>query len=72
MSGNVWEWCWDMSPMYYPVGPLIDYRGATGGFRVMRGGGWDEDAYGSRVAYRGFGGVPYVQYDHIGFRVVRS
>ena len=39
MSGNVWEWCFDLS----------------GTSRVIRGGSWDFSAYYLQVGYWDFG-----------------
>jgi len=40
MSGNLWEWVWDIDG-YYPSGPQTNPTGPTsGGSRVKRGGGW--------------------------------
>jgi len=57
MSGNVWEWCFDL------VG--------TSGRRI-RGGSWGSYADGATVAYRGNGSVPDYRNYGIGFRLVRS
>jgi formylglycine-generating enzyme required for sulfatase activity len=52
MSGNVWEWCWDVYVDYTasavddPVGPV------SGFYRVLRGGSWVNSAEGCRSAYR--------------------
>jgi formylglycine-generating enzyme required for sulfatase activity/predicted small secreted protein len=70
MSGNVWEWSWDLYGTY-PTGAVTDYRGAASGAgRVRRGGGWRDDASYCAVAYRS---VSYPNYPNnfIGFRVVR-
>lgn len=58
MSGNVWEWCWDVYPRY------SDYRYARGGSYY---------GYGSfcEVDYRDYKRASN-QYDDLGFRIVCS
>lgn len=70
MSGNVWEWVWDIYGSY-PGGAQTDPHGATSGSnRVLRGGGWHNDAdyctVSSRVNYNATG----TGHD-VGFRLVR-
>ena len=47
MAGNVWQSVNDwFDPDYYSVSPPNDPQGpATGGYRVLRGGGWSADNY---------------------------
>ncbi|MDM8004659.1 MAG: SUMF1/EgtB/PvdO family nonheme iron enzyme [Phycisphaerae bacterium] len=71
MVGNVWEWCNDWSGgTYYSSSPYSNPTGPTSGtYRILRGGGWDYDAYYCRVAYRyGFG--PAYRSFYLGFRLV--
>ena len=76
MSGNVWEWCWDWEEvLYYTTSNgTADPRGpASGsyGYRVRRGGAWDEQAIRARIASRNAsipGGANY----NDGFRAARS
>jgi formylglycine-generating enzyme required for sulfatase activity len=77
MSGNVWEWCWDLySSSYYqdcynegtvshPKGPIY------GGERVLRGGSFNNPSSLCRLAFRNYI-EPYYNSNHRGFRLVRS
>ncbi len=52
VSGNVWEWCWDVFGAY-SEGQTTDPCGAeSGARRVVRGGGWVSGPRQARVAYR--------------------
>lgn len=72
LSGNVWEWVWDEWGNYQagaqkdPTGPLGD-----GSLRVVRGGSWNDDAGGVRVAVRSWG-APGDRDQGLGFRLARS
>ena len=55
MSGNLWEWCWDV------------YSGSA---RVWRGGYFDADADFCAVSYRAYVDATY-SHSHIGFRICR-
>ena len=70
MSGNVWEWCWDWSGVLpNPMPP--DYAGPadSGSDRIVRGGGWYNDADGAARAIR-FGLDPGRSGDDLGVRLV--
>jgi formylglycine-generating enzyme required for sulfatase activity len=73
MAGNIWEWVKDWyldtyyqnSPSENPLGP------DTGTYRVLRGGSWYYDGYGTRSSIRGRV-TPDITYYYIGFRCARS
>jgi formylglycine-generating enzyme required for sulfatase activity len=56
MSGNVWEWCWDVH---------------TNNTRVLRGGGWENWGDYCTVFFR-FCENPLSTWNSIGFRLCRS
>jgi formylglycine-generating enzyme len=56
MSGNVWEWCFDL------------YNGS---YRVRRGGSWINDTRSLRVGYWYYDS-PYWEADGLGFRFART
>jgi formylglycine-generating enzyme required for sulfatase activity len=71
LSGNLWEWTWDLGGPY-PSGTLTDYHGfSTGTSRIRRGGSWGADAIscsaGNRAIY-----YPQDRNEQMGFRVVRN
>jgi formylglycine-generating enzyme required for sulfatase activity len=75
MAGNVFEWCWDWFGTPYTGGS--DPRGPaspTGyGYRVLRGGSWNDYAYVARCANRYYGiNSDAGAYSFIGFRCVRG
>jgi len=70
MSGNVYEWCWDIYGNY-PDGTQTDPHGATSGStRVLRGGSWDSYPSGCAVAFRGSASATFSN-DNVGIRCVR-
>jgi len=73
MAGNCWEWCWDRYGQYdegrleHPHGPGYGSTRA----RVLRGGPFDAEPRDLRSARR-HGNEPWIRFDNIGFRCVRS
>ena len=71
MSGNVWEWCYDVSDLI-ATGNVTNPAGATSGsHRVCRGGSSHYYAYYCSVCYRP-NRFPDGRDNDLGFRVVRS
>ncbi len=70
MSGNVWEWNWDIYGDY-PSGAQNNPHGVvSGSARVHRGGGWGDSASYCVVSARNYGDAA-TSTCHIGFRCVR-
>ncbi len=70
MSGNVWEMCSDWYGDYSSSSQRDPGGPSTGSIRVIRGGGWDFDAWDCRVSRRRVNAAPSRRYGSIGFRLV--
>jgi formylglycine-generating enzyme required for sulfatase activity len=70
MSGNVREWCWDRYGSYASGAQTDPVGTASGSYRVLRGGSWNDHANGCTVSYRYSYSPDNRAYYH-GFRVVR-
>jgi formylglycine-generating enzyme required for sulfatase activity len=70
--GNVWEWVEDWyAPQYDLAGAVTDPSGPTSGnSRVVRGGGFDDEALDLRASYRDLGD-PSLGYYYVGVRCVK-
>ena len=71
MSGNVWEWCWDLTRDYSDESVSDPHGDSSGSSRVNRGGGWSNGADYCTVSRRNYSD-PSNRSDRRGFRVVRS
>ncbi len=70
MTGNVWEWNWDI-PGTYPSGAQNNPHGAvSGSYRVYRGGSWNSGPSNSTVSDRSYI-YATSSYTYVGFRVCR-
>jgi len=69
MAGNVWEWT-DSSFVAYP-GSTYQDRFYSPDYRVIRGGGWFEEAANVRSANRNAGDPNITANDDLGFRCAR-
>jgi formylglycine-generating enzyme required for sulfatase activity len=66
--GNVLEWCGDWYGSYPPGSQTSPTGPINGSARVLRGGGWNNDADYCRVAYRHHYGPGTRTFD-VGFRL---
>ena len=73
MSGNVYEWCWDMyDDGYYRNSPTSNPKGPSSGkYRVLRGGSWSDDTRYMRCADR-VRCDPDLRFNDDGFRYART
>lgn len=70
MSGNVYEWCWDIYADY-PLTAQTDYRGGSGSHHIFRGGCYSDPDSELQVGFRLSGSTDLI-HESIGFRVARS
>lgn len=71
MSGNVWEWCWDLYGTY-PAGAETNPKGPdSGSGRVGRCGSWFSSPASVRCAFR-VSDTPDDRYCDLGFRLARA
>ncbi len=70
MTGNVWEWCWDIYSTYPSSAQTNPHGVSSGSHRVIRGGGWGDSA-GSCTVSRRVGIYATYSDFNVGFRCVR-
>jgi sulfatase modifying factor 1 len=71
MSGNVFEWCWDLYGAYSSAEQTDPKGSKDGSYRMLRGGSFSSSDYYSRVAYR-FDNTPNLRNSTYGFRCVQD
>jgi len=73
MTGNVWEWVWDMyDGKYYLMHEVLNPQGPPQGiYRVMRGGAWYNYGNYAQVVTRQYHDPGFKQ-NSVGFRVART
>lgn len=73
MTGNVWEWVWDVyDGNYYSKPEVLNPQGpANGLYRVMRGGAWYNYGNYAQVVTRQYHDPGFRQ-NSVGFRVART
>ena len=69
MSGNVWEWCWDIYDDYSSENQSNPDGASSGLDRVRRGGGWTTVTDDCRSTSRGHY-IPSFGFSDFGFRIV--
>jgi formylglycine-generating enzyme required for sulfatase activity len=71
MSGNVWEWVWDMFSYDYPSNDQTNPTGpSVEGTRVVRGGCWNQTDNNCTNSTRGNSSAT-IDFNTHGFRIVR-
>lgn len=71
MAGNVWEWCADWDGPYSAADAANPTGSASGSRRIVRGGGFNSNESGVRVAMRG-ANDPATGAPNVGFRIARG
>jgi formylglycine-generating enzyme required for sulfatase activity len=71
MSGNVWEWVWDIMDLYSPEAQTNPHGAEEGYYRGRRGGSWYGLGSYCRIEQRDHRAATFTSFD-LGFRVARN
>jgi formylglycine-generating enzyme required for sulfatase activity len=71
MAGNVYDWCWDWFAGDYYANRTDPTGSATGIYRLLRGGCWNDFALDARCSDRSIAG-PGNDGSSFGFRPARG
>ncbi len=72
LSGNLWNWCLDLSDVTSEMISGKDYVNKSGSDRITRGGGWNRSLFYCVTSNPGMESSPTLLNSVIGFRVIRS
>ncbi|MDD4309670.1 MAG: SUMF1/EgtB/PvdO family nonheme iron enzyme, partial [Candidatus Cloacimonetes bacterium] len=72
LSGNLWEWCWDIYGAYPAANQNNPHGASNGSNKVLRGGCWSSSAASCQISERYQSAPSQSQAAGFGFRCVKK